>query len=168
MTLHTAYLGLGSNLGDRAANLRAALDLMPPDLQPSSASRIYETDPWGFADQPAFLNQVLQAQTSLSPRALLDFIKDIEVQVGRKPSFRYGPRIIDIDILLYDDIVIYEPGLTIPHPRLEQRAFALIPLAEIAPDLIHPLSNLPISELAARVDSSTIHPATGTPADAPS
>ncbi len=142
---HTVYLGLGTNLGDRLANLQAVRAVFTPlqtALAPSvrllQASPIYETEPWGFLDQPAFLNQVLQAETDLPPLDLLAYLKDLEMQLGRQPNFRYGPRLIDIDILLYDDLVLSLPGLEIPHPRLAERAFVLVPLADLAPDLRYP------------------------------
>ncbi|TAK14798.1 MAG: 2-amino-4-hydroxy-6-hydroxymethyldihydropteridine diphosphokinase [Anaerolineae bacterium] len=156
MSRHIAYLGLGSNLGDRAANLATAIERLVPSVVLTRASSLYETDPWGYSDQPAFLNQAIEAHTDLAPRALLDFLKGIEVRVGRIPTFPNGPREIDLDILFYDDLVLNEPGLTIPHPRLEQRAFAIVPLAEIALELIHPVSGLTISEIAAQLNTSSI------------
>ena len=135
---HTIYLGLGTNQGDRLANLAAARSALAPSVRLLKSSPIYETEPWGYPDQPAFLNQVLQAQTGLSPQDLLAFLKDLEVRLGRQPNFRYGPRLIDIDILLYDDLVLSLPGLQIPHPRLAERAFVLVPLADLASDLRYP------------------------------
>ncbi len=142
---HTIYLGLGTNQGDRLTNLLAARAAFTPAssaLAPSvrllQASPIYETEPWGFLDQPAFLNQVVKAETGLPPLDLLVYLKELEVQLGRLPNFRYGPRLIDIDILLYDDLVLSLPGLEIPHPRLAERAFVLAPLADLAPDLRYP------------------------------
>jgi 2-amino-4-hydroxy-6-hydroxymethyldihydropteridine diphosphokinase len=142
---HTVYLGLGTNQGDRLANLQAVRAVFTPvqtALAPSvrllQASPIYETEPWGFLDQPAFLNQALQAETDLPPMDLLAYLKDLEVELGRMPNFRYGPRLIDIDILLYDELVLSLPGLEIPHPRLAERAFVLVPLVDLAPDLRYP------------------------------
>jgi 2-amino-4-hydroxy-6-hydroxymethyldihydropteridine diphosphokinase len=142
---HTIYLGLGTNQGDRLANLQAARAAFTPvrsDPAPSvrllQASPIYETEPWGFLDQPAFLNQVVKAETGLPPLGLLAYLKNLEAQLGRLPNFRYGPRLIDIDILLYDDLVLRLPGLEIPHPRLAERAFVLVPLVDLAPDLRYP------------------------------
>jgi len=135
---HTVYLGLGTNLGDRAANLAAGRAALPPAVQVAAASSIYETDPWGYTDQPPFYNQVLQAQTALAPLELLAYLKRIEKTLGREPTFRYGPRLIDLDILLYDDLRVESPQLTIPHQRLAERAFVLAPLAELAPDLAIP------------------------------
>jgi 2-amino-4-hydroxy-6-hydroxymethyldihydropteridine diphosphokinase len=144
------YLALGSNLSDRSANLQAAKDALPPAVRVRRSSSIYETEPWGYADQPAFYNQALEAETRLSPLALLKKLKGIETRLGRTPTFRNGPRLIDIDILFYGQEVIGLPGLTIPHPRLHERPFVLVPLAELAPDFIHPLLQASIAELLAR------------------
>jgi 2-amino-4-hydroxy-6-hydroxymethyldihydropteridine diphosphokinase len=134
----TAYLGLGSNLGDRRQNLSQALQLISQQAKIKQVSSIYETEPVGFKEQPFFLNAVCRVSTTLSPEQLLDLAKKIESNLGRIPSFPDAPRLIDIDILFYDGRVIKSQGLTIPHPRLTQRAFVLIPLAEIAPEMIHP------------------------------
>jgi 2-amino-4-hydroxy-6-hydroxymethyldihydropteridine diphosphokinase len=157
------YLALGSNLGDRPANLQAALAALPPAVTVLAASPVYETAPWGFSDQPAFLNQVVQASTDLDPLALLAHLKAIESLLGRTPTFRYGPRLIDLDILLYDDLVLETPAgcsssaLTIPHPHLHERAFVLVPLADLAPDLRHPLLNQTIRQLLETIDTTGIH-----------
>jgi 2-amino-4-hydroxy-6-hydroxymethyldihydropteridine diphosphokinase len=157
MTTSTlSYLGLGTNLGDRIQNLRSAQTALPPQVQVLRASRIYETPPWGFIAQPAFLNQVLEVQTGLAPLALLEYLKKIEVDLGRIPTFRYGPRQIDIDILSYADQIIEYPNLTIPHPRLSERAFMLVPLAELAPDWVHPVLNQTIHQILTQVDSSGV------------
>lgn len=141
------YLGLGSNLGDRQQNMSRAIDIMSNSVDIRKVSSFYETEPVGYAHQPRFLNAVCEAATSLSPDELLAVLKDIEVDLGREPTFANGPRPIDIDILFYGDRVIESPTLTIPHPRLEGRAFLLVPLAEIAANLIHPVSGKPVREM---------------------
>lgn len=150
------YLGLGSNLGDRLDNLRAARAALPPRVSVLRASQVYETLPWGYADQPPFLNQVLEAHTLLAPRRLLAHLKSIENRLGRTPTFRYGPRLIDIDILFYGSQIIEMDGLIIPHPRLAERAFVLVPLAELAPDLVHPQSGLSIQQLLTQFDPTGV------------
>ena len=164
-TVNTIYLGLGSNLGDRPANLAAAEAALGPAVQLLRTSSTYETEPWGYSDQPAFLNQVVQAETGLAPLDLLTYLKQIETSLGRQPSFHYGPRLIDLDILLYGDQVIDLPSLSIPHPHLAERAFVLVPLAELAPTLRHPLSGKTITELLKEIDPSgvrlTTHPKDG-------
>ncbi len=148
----TAYLGLGSNLDDREANIASALKMLGQETQIVKVSSLYETEPVGHKDQPWFLNCVCSVETDLSPRALLKFVKAIERKLGRKPTRRFGPRLIDIDILFYDSLVFDSPELTIPHPRLVERAFVLVPLKEIAPNLVHPLSGLAIEELLERAE----------------
>lgn len=154
--VHTIFLSLGSNLGDRLNNLQDAIRYLPPKVQPLSQSRIYETDPWGYTDQPAFLNLVIKAHTELSPKKLLAYIKKMEGVLGRKISFHYGPRVIDLDILFYDDLVLDSPELTIPHPQLTERAFVLIPLAELAPDLVHPVIKKTIWQLKTSISTTGI------------
>jgi 2-amino-4-hydroxy-6-hydroxymethyldihydropteridine diphosphokinase len=153
---HLIYLSSGSNLGDRPLNLRNAAASLLPEVQPLVQSSIYETEPWGYADQPVFLNQVIKASTNLQPLELLKFLKEVEVALGRKETFRFGPRLIDLDILFYDDLVMDTPRLTIPHPRISERAFVIIPLIEISPNLYHPVLKKTILELKADVDSSSI------------
>ena len=152
----TAYLGLGSNLGKREANLLEAAKRLVQDQRVSigRASSLYETAPWGYTDQPFFLNWVLEIETALEPVPLLARVQEVEHEVGREPSFRYGPRLIDIDILLYGGLTLSlgTPDLQIPHPRMEQRAFVLVPLVELAAELVHPKLLLTIQELARRVD----------------
>jgi len=153
---HIVYLALGSNMGNRLANLRAAINNLTPQMSVKIKSSVYETPPWGFTAQPEFLNQVIMAETYLQPQALLSHLKRLETALGRTPSFQNGPRLIDMDILFFDDLVLDTPPLVVPHPRLHERAFVLVPLAEIAPDLVHPVLNRPIHELLDKVDRSDI------------
>ncbi len=150
------YLGLGSNIGDRAANLARAVAALPPEVRVLERSPIYETPAWGYVDQSPFLNMVIMAQTDLPPVALLAHIKRLEGQLGRTPSFRWGPRLIDIDILLYDDLSLNTPDLTIPHAHLQERPFVLVPLADLAPDLVHPVLGKTVGQLLAALDRSGI------------
>jgi 2-amino-4-hydroxy-6-hydroxymethyldihydropteridine diphosphokinase len=153
---HIVYLGLGSNLGDRKANLQAAIEGIEPVARLLAASPIYQTPPWGYFAQPDFLNQVIRVETDQSPSELLVYMKDLETRLGRTATVRYGPRTIDIDILFYDDLILDEPGLTIPHPRIQGRAFVLVPLADLAPDMLHPLEGKTISAMLEQVDRSEI------------
>ncbi|MFZ2096263.1 MAG: 2-amino-4-hydroxy-6-hydroxymethyldihydropteridine diphosphokinase [Anaerolineales bacterium] len=153
---HLSYLSIGSNLGDRAKNLGTAIVLLAPKIQPVLQSSIYQTEPWGYSDQPSFLNQVIKVETNLEPLDLLIYLKGIESQMGRQETFRFGPRLIDLDILFYDELVLDTPKLTIPHPRLYERAFILIPLAEIAPDLNHPVLGKTIQQLKTTVESNSV------------
>lgn len=147
----TAYLGLGSNLGDRLAALTEALALLAatPGMQLVCCSSVYETEPWGITDQPAFLNLAAGFETALSPTDLLAAAMSVEQTVGRTETYRWGPRLIDVDILLYGNAVVNsaEPDLQIPHARLRERAFVLVPLAEIAPDLFAPPDGASIRQL---------------------
>jgi 2-amino-4-hydroxy-6-hydroxymethyldihydropteridine diphosphokinase len=144
----TAYLGLGSNLGERRANLERALNFLSQRLRLEKLSSIYDSEPVGNVEQPRFLNMACQANTTLSPAALLALAKGIETKMGRTGGSG-DPRLIDIDILLYGDQVIKTPELVVPHPRLTERAFVLVPLVEIAPELIHPLEGKTARELLA-------------------
>ncbi len=147
----TVYLALGANLGDREQNLRHAIARIGAFVHITRVSSIYETEPWGVKEQPWFLNQVIAGTTDLSPVDLLRRVKKIEIEMGRAEGIRFGPRPIDIDILFYDRVIQLSPALTIPHPRLQERAFVLIPLNEIAPDLVHPRLRLRIRDLLAQL-----------------
>jgi 2-amino-4-hydroxy-6-hydroxymethyldihydropteridine diphosphokinase len=144
----TVYLSLGSNLGDRERNLEQAVDLLAAaGLRVLRRSEIYETEPQDVREQPCFLNMVLQAETDSLPKQLLARLQKIERQLGRKRIKPRGPRTIDIDILLYGDAVIETDELVVPHPRLQDRRFVLEPLAELAPDLRHPVTRRSVREM---------------------
>lgn len=144
----TACIGIGSNLGDRQAHCREAIERMEQaGCTILKASALLETEPWGLSNQPLFLNAAVMIGTDRSPHDLLALLLGIESVMGRYRKDRWGPRCIDLDILLYDDVAMQSPELTIPHPYLHERAFALIPLAEIAPDLIHPVLKKTIASL---------------------
>ncbi len=147
LELVTVYLGLGSNMGDRQENLDKALDLLSQRLRVEQISSVYDTEPVGNVNQSRFLNLVCRVHTSLAPTGLLALAKGIELKLGRASGKANAPRPIDIDILFYGDRVVSLPELVIPHPRLAERAFVLTPLAEIAPDLVHPVSGKTIREL---------------------
>jgi 2-amino-4-hydroxy-6-hydroxymethyldihydropteridine diphosphokinase len=143
------YLGFGSNLGEREQNIKAALRAIDEekDICLHKVSSVHETEPEYVREQPKFMNCVAEGETSLSPGRLLGCLKRIEKRLGRTGGERWGPRIIDIDILLYNDFIVDEPGLRIPHPRLRERVFVLLPLTEIAPGLRDPVSGQTVGEL---------------------
>jgi len=148
-----AYVGLGANLGDREATISRAVELLDNDaVRVLAVSSLRETDPVGYVDQPRFLNGAAAVETELGPRALLDRLLEIERELGRtREGSRYGPRTIDLDLLVYGDEVVDEPGLTVPHPRLQERRFALEPLADLDPDLVIPGAG-PLSDLLAGLE----------------
>ena len=146
--MNTAYLLTGGNLGDRVYNLETARELIEEECgQIIKQSSIYETAAWGPITQPDFLNQVLKVHTPLAPQRLLQTLLGIEAEMGRHREERYAARTIDLDILFYNDLIMDEEGLILPHPRLYTRRFVLVPLAEIAPTLMHPILQLNISDL---------------------
>ena len=154
--MHVTYLGLGSNIGDRLQNLQAAISALEPKVHPVECSPVYETPPWGYLDQPNFLNQVVKAETDLSPDDLLSYLKSIESDLGRQETFLNGPRNIDLDIIFFDDAVINSPPITIPHPRMNDRGFVLLPLADLAPELEHPVLGVSVQELLAQIEVGDI------------
>lgn len=148
--MNTVFLLTGGNLGDRFFNLRRAKELIQQTCGLIvKESSIYKTAAWGFTGQPDFYNQALQLETNFSPENLMQTLLSIEEKMGRKRGIKMGPRIIDIDILLMNDMILNSPHLTIPHPRLAERRFALTPLAEIAPEVIHPVLHTSVKELLA-------------------
>ena len=156
MTTKPVTLALGTNLGDRPANLQAAIAALPPVVTVHQQSFVYETLPWGVTDQPSFLNMVIIGETSQKPLELLKSLKELETRLGRIPSIHYGPRKIDIDILFYDTLILDTPQLTLPHPHLHERAFVLVPLADLAPERIHPILGRTIRQLLAEVDTTGV------------
>ena len=152
--LNEVYVGLGSNLGDRSANIGEALRLLGQMSENMTASSIYETTPQGFRSQPSFYNAVCRLWTRLDPFELLAGLKDIESRLGRHRAFVNAPRTIDLDILIYGHAVLESPILTLPHPRMAQRAFVIAPLSEIAPELVHPVFRETARSLLTRLSAS--------------
>ncbi len=146
----TVFLSLGSNLGDRLAYLREARRRLERQVRIDKVSSVYDTDPVGYEDQPPFLNAVVQGWTVLEPMPLLDFVKDVEEEMGRVPTTHWGPRLIDIDILTFGRLRVETLDLIIPHPEMLKRAFVLVPLAEIAPHFVIPGTTAGALDLAAR------------------
>lgn len=154
--MHNVYLALGTNIDNRPANLKAAIAALTPQMELMEKSKVYETPPWGFTEQAAFLNQAVRVETYLEPEPLLKHLKRLETALGRVPSFPNGPRLIDIDILFYDDLVMDTPLLVIPHPRLHERGFVLVPLNDIAPGLVHPILQKTVRDMLAGCETSEI------------
>lgn len=151
----TACIALGSNLEDPREQVRRGFEALAtlPQSRLLARSRLYRTSPWGITEQPDFINAAARLETSLTPRALLDALRTIESRAGRVRGVRNGPRVLDLDLLLYGDRIVDEPGLVVPHPRLRERAFVLLPLADVAPELEVP-GHGRIRDLLARVDAS--------------
>jgi 2-amino-4-hydroxy-6-hydroxymethyldihydropteridine diphosphokinase len=153
-----AFISIGSNLGDRVPNLEKAIEGLSgnPAITLIKKSSFYQTTPWGRTDQPLFINCAVEVETSLEPRQLLGFLKALEAELGRTSEThkedRWGPRVIDLDIVFYGDRVIEEEGLVIPHPHALERGFVMLPIEEIAPDFIHPGSGKKVSELAVEIE----------------
>ena len=156
--IRSSMILLGANLGDRSLTLQRAIDLIAERIGPVvRQSGLYETAPWGITDQPAYLNQVLVVETNLEPEAVLARTQAIEQELGRVRLEKWGARVIDIDILYYDQLILQTDTLTIPHPYLHQRRFTLVPLAEIAPDFVHPaLQKTTMTLLAECEDTSEV------------
>jgi len=152
MDEHIVYLALGSNIGNRAVNLKEAIASLSPQMEVKAKSRVYETPPWGYAEQEKFLNQVVMVKTYLKPEPLLKHLKRLEIALGRKASFQNGPRLIDIDILFYDDLVFESSALVIPHPHVHERGFVLLPMLDIAPDFVHPVKQKSVRDMLAGCD----------------
>ena len=150
MKLYRVFLGLGSNVGERQKFLNRAVEELRKvhDTRAVWASSVYETDPVGKTDQPKFLNAALEIETALAPKELYGEVKSIEQRIGRTEGERWGPREIDIDILLYDGLVFNDEELEVPHPEMVERKFVLVPLKEIAPDLVHPINGMTVEEMA--------------------
>jgi len=146
-----AYIGIGSNLGNREENCEKATNLLSrKGIKVLQCSSFYETEPWGVKEQPKFINMAVEIETHLEPKELLNALKEIERNLGRSETIRWGPRIIDLDVLFYDDLVINSPGLEIPHRGIKDREFVLNPLSEIAPHKIHPVLKKSIKEILDR------------------
>lgn len=146
------FLSLGSNLGDRRANLKKALRLLGDNIEVAEVSSVYDTEPVGVGEQPRFLNMICCINTDIGPLQLLSLVKGIESDMGRNLNLVDAPRMIDIDIIFYGDAIMDSPELTVPHTRMRERAFVLIPFAEIAPEVVHPVTGERVDEMVARVE----------------
>ena len=155
-SIHLAYIGFGSNISDRLAHIQNAIHILSKTegITLQKISSLYKTDPVGYEEQAQFLNGVAAIQTSLSAHTLLHTLKDIETAIGRKHRIRWGPREIDLDILIYGDLCVQTEKLVVPHPEMHLRGFVLVPLAEIAPDLVHPVFQETILTLLNRLEDS--------------
>ncbi len=154
--LSVVYLSLGTNLGDRSAMLAKALATLDdmPAVRVVRSSPVYESEPWGLTEQPKFLNIVAEIETALAPLELLNALKDLEQRLGRQPARRWGPRCIDVDVILWGDTIMSTPELAIPHQRFRERAFVLTPLADLAPEAVDPETGSTIAALASRLGTA--------------
>jgi 2-amino-4-hydroxy-6-hydroxymethyldihydropteridine diphosphokinase len=151
----TAFIGIGSNLGMRKKNCEKAIQLVSGEnISVLNRSEMLETEPWGIIDQPTFINMIIEVATDLAPEDLLGLLKKIETDLGRTSTVRWGPRVIDLDILFYDDLVMKTAGLEIPHPGIAERYFVLKPLSEIAPEMVHPVLKKSIKDLLSQYRQS--------------
>ena len=151
-----AYIGIGSNLGMRKKNCEKAIQLVSREnISVLNRSEMLETEPWGIIDQPRFINMVMEVATDLAPEALLGLLKKIETDLGRTSTVRWGPRVIDLDILFYDDLFMKTAELEIPHPGIAERYFVLKPLSEIAPEMVHPVLKKSIKDLLSQYRQSS-------------
>ena len=153
-----AFIAIGSNLGDRIANVKKAVLRAADEVKATLVfmSSFYETEPWGIKEQGPFVNAVMAVETGLKPVELLAHLKSVEAGMGRQKAERWGPRTIDLDIIFYDSLVMDEDWLTIPHPAAHERAFVMVPLAEIAPEFVHPVLGRTVSEIAGSLDTSGV------------
>jgi 2-amino-4-hydroxy-6-hydroxymethyldihydropteridine diphosphokinase len=151
----TAFIGIGSNLGMRKKNCEKAIQLVSGEnISVLNRSEMLETEPWGIIDQPTFINMIIEVATDLAPEDLLGLLKKIETDLGRTSTVRWGPRVIDLDILFYDDLVMKTAGLEIPHPGIAKRYFVLKPLSAIAPEMVHPVLKKSIKDLLSQYRQS--------------
>ncbi len=154
--MNNIFLSLGTNVGDRLKNIVNTINELRKIIEVGSISYIYETEPWGYIDQNKFLNLCIQGSTDMGPQELLIEMKNLEEKIGREKTFQWGPRLIDIDILFYDDLILQEDKLVLPHSGIEERAFVLIPLLDINPNFIHPVLNKSMLELSENVSEDGI------------
>lgn len=152
--MNKAFIGIGSNLGDRIENCNDALEYICEFCEVTHTSSLYESEPAGYTNQPTFINAVVKIKTELSPENLLNSLKLIEKKMGRERTFRWGPRIIDLDILFYENLVLETSRLVIPHEEMQKRRFVLEPMLEIESDLVHPKLNVPLKELVSNLKTN--------------
>ncbi len=153
---HTVYIAIGSNLGDKLSNCKKGIELLEKSgVSILACSHFYKTEPVDYADQDWFINAAIKAQTDLAPLALLKALKSIEKDAGRVETVRFGPRVLDMDIIFYDNLITEQAGLSIPHPRMHKRGFVLTPICDIAPELVHPVLKQTMTELLKQFDDDS-------------